>query len=281
MSWARRNRIRLIFASILVFSFLIFNSHMKELPRRNALDRALLWITAPVQYAVVWSIDGLTGTWKSYVYLVGLHDENRQLEREVLELRRRNALLTESALENQRLKKLLHMRADYGGLKVVAARVIGVGTSPLARTIRIYAGADQGLQEGDAVVSGSGLVGRVEAVSGGYAEVRLVVDGRSAVDVVIQRSRARGIVRGRGEDELCSVDYLVRTADVKVGDKVVTSGVGSMFPAGLLVGVIESVTSPDVGVFRKAEIHTVVAFQTMEEVMVMISTDRDQPGGLK
>ena len=81
-----------------------------------------------------------------------------------------------------------------------------------------------------------------------------MVDSRSAVAVIIQRSRARGIVRGRGEDEVCSVDHLVRTADVQVGDVAVTSGVGGAFPPGLQVGTIVIASSPKVGVFRDAEL---------------------------
>ena len=98
-----------------------------------------------------------------------------------------------------------------------------------------------------------------------------MVDSRSAVAAIIQRSRARGIVRGRGEDEVCSVDHLVRTADVQVGDVVVTSGVGGAFPPGLQVGTIVIARSPKVGVFREAELEPVVEFESLEEVMVVTS----------
>jgi hypothetical protein len=93
--------------------------------------------------------------------------------------------------------------------------------------------------------------------------------------VISQRSRARGIVRGRGEDEVCSVDHLVRTADVQVGDVMVTSGVGGALPPGLRVGTVVIATAPNVGVFREAELEPVVEFESLEEVLIV--TTRPEP----
>jgi len=195
------------------------------------------------------------------------------LKKQLDQAKRGNARLAELETENQRLRALVNMQQVLGQEKIIAARVIGVNTSPVARTIRVNVGSSAGVKIGDAVVSGVGLVGRVSTVVTGYAIVRLIVDGSSAVDAVIRRSRARGIVRGQGEDEACSLDYLVRTADVEVGDEVVTSGIGGVFSAGLKVGRIASVTSPSVGPFREAVLQPEVDFQTLEEVLVVTSND--------
>ncbi len=235
----------------------------------NWLDKSLLWVSAPVQKAIVWVIDGAAGLWTDYVYLVGLCEENQQLQARVEELEREFARFGEVQAENVRLKDLVHMRERLGETGVVAARVVSVGISPVSRTIRIDVGSDDGVFVGDAVVAGAGLVGRVSGTVGRYSEVLLMVDSRSAVAAIIQRSRARGIVRGRGEDEVCSVDHLVRTADVRAGDVVVTSGVGGAFPPGLQVGSIVIATSPNVGVFREAELEPAVEFESLEEVMIV------------
>lgn len=274
MSWIRRNRAHVLVVGLLLLSLLLFIANMKKPANRNWLDRALLWVTAPVQNAVVWVIDEAVDLWQGYVFLVGLREENQQLEDRIEELELEVARLREIKAENARLRELVDMRERLPGVPTLAARVIGVGTSAVARTIRIAAGADDGVQRGTAVVSGAGLVGRVISVTGDYAEVQLVVDGRSAVDVVIQRSRARGIVRGRGEDELCSVDHLVRTADVEVGDTAVTSGVGGIHPPGLPVGTIKRVTSPEAGVFREADLEPAVDFEALEEVLVVLPREQ-------
>lgn len=278
MSWFRRNRAYLLVVGLLLFALLLFIANMKRPANRNWLDRALLWVSAPVQEALTWAIDGAVDTWESYVFLVGLREQNRQLKSRIEELELEVARLREAEAENARLRELVDMRERLPAVQTLAARVVGVGTSPVARTIRIAAGTDDGVQMGAAVISGAGLVGRVINVVGDYAEVQLVVDGRSAVDVVIQRSRARGIVRGRGEDELCSVDHLVRTADVEVGDTAVTSGVGGIHPPGLPVGTINRVTSPEAGVFREADLEPAVDFQSLEEVLVVLPRSQI-PGG--
>jgi len=271
MKWLRRNRFRLLVAGILFFSLLLFVAHMKEQRHHNFLDRALIWVTAPIESAAVWCIEGVAGLWHDYIYLVGLREENDELKNKLAGEIGKDAQLAELQAENERLRKLLNMRESLGSAQVATAKVIGVGTSPVQRTIRIAAGSSSGVRVGNVVVANGGLVGRVWVVTGGYAGVRLIVDGSSAVDVVDQRSRARGIVRGQGEDEECSIDYLVRTADVASGDRIVTSGIGGVFSAGLLVGTVSGVTSPNVGVFRKASLKPAVEFMKLEEVIVIFS----------
>ena len=79
MSWARRNRVRLLIAGLLLLSFFLFTAHMKDTRSLNWLDKSLLWVSAPVQKAMVWVIDGAASLWKDYVYLVGLREENQQI----------------------------------------------------------------------------------------------------------------------------------------------------------------------------------------------------------
>ncbi len=278
MSWFHRNRMRVLVAGLFLSSFLLFQARVTGPHEQTWFDRALVFISAPVQKAVVWLLDGTVGLWTDYVWLVGVERDNERLRYRIEELERRLARQAEYEAENLRLRELVSMAGRLPGQRLVAARVVGLGTSPAAQVIRIDAGSDDGLEVGDAVMSGAGLVGRVSGVVGDYAQVQLVIDGRSAVDVVVQRTRSRGIVRGQGVDELCMLDHLVRTADVKKGDQVVTSGIGGLYPAGLTVGTVISVTSPQVGVFRKAEIEPAVDFEVLEEVLVVLKQDPEEVG---
>jgi rod shape-determining protein MreC len=278
MSRFQKHRARLFIIGLFLFAFLIFQAGIKQEHNQTWFDRIVLSLTAPIQHALIWTVDGSVHLWKKYVWLVGLYEDNLVLKSRLESSERDNARLKEVGLENERLRNLVSMRATLSERKVVAARVIGLGTTPLSRDIRIDVGRDDGVQTGDAVVAGAGLVGRVSAVTASYAEIQLLVDSHSAVDVVVQRSRSRGIVRGRGESGLCSVDHLVRTADVTAGDTVVTSGLGGAYPAGLQVGTISSVTSPEVGVFREALLQPFVAFEYLEEVLVVLgSADSTAP----
>ncbi len=269
MSWWQRNRLRVFWAGLLILALALFQAGLKDAGKRNWLDRALLWVTAPVQHAVVWVADGASNIWHDYIALVGVREENRALRRQLEQAQKQLIRARELEAENQRLQTLLDLKRSHSWGQTIAARVVAVGTSPVARTIRIDAGSDQGVTVGDAVVGGRGLVGRVTSVVGGWAEVRLVVDGHSAVAAVNQRSRARGIIRGQGESDLCSIDYLVRTADVKIGDRFVTSVIGGVFPPGILIGEVTEVGSPQVGVFRRASLKPSERFERLEEVLVM------------
>jgi rod shape-determining protein MreC len=271
MAWFQKNRLRFLVAVLLGLGLLLFFSNLKSPREQNWLDRTLVWLSAPLQGALIWMIDGTAHLWNGYVALVGTEQDNQRLRDRLDDLQRVEDRARSLELENQRLTELLAMRSRLGGAPTVGARVISLGTSPTARTLRIDVGGDDGVRVGQPVVNAQGLVGRVSGVVGGWAEVVLVVDSRSAVDVLVERSRDRGIVRGQGEDEICSVDYLRRTASVEPGDRMVTSGIGGTYPSGLLVGTITRVSSPSVGIFRAAEITPAVSFRRLEEVLVVLA----------
>jgi rod shape-determining protein MreC len=123
-----------------------------------------------------------------------------------------------------------------------------------------------------AVVNASGVVGRLVAVSQHYAKVLLIIDQNSAVDGMIQRSREKGIVKGLTE-KICKLDYVVKTGDVVVGDTVITSGMGRVFPKGLPVGEVREVTSSPGELFKDIKIRPMVDFSKLEELLVILMED--------
>jgi len=277
MTWFQRNRGRMLVAGLFLLAFGLFQARLKATSERSWFDRTLVAVSAPVQDAVVWLVDGSVETWREYVWLVGVEQDNARLRTRVAELERQLSGQAELRAENERLRGLVGMAQRLHGRKLVAAKVIGLGTSPATQVVRIDVGADDGVAAGDVVLAGTGLVGRVSGATGSYAEVQLLIDPRSAVDVVDRRSRARGMVRGQGAGVPCLVDHLVRTADVIEGDELVTSGIGGLFPSGLPVGRVVSVTSPKVGVFRSAELSPRVDFSVLEELLVVKLSKADEP----
>lgn len=269
MTWFQRNRIRMLAAGLFLLAFLLFQARIKATRERSWFDRALVSISAPVQNAVVWLVDGSIDLWTGYVWLVGVEEDNERLSQRVADLERQLSGQSELRAENDRLRVLVGMARNLPGSSLTAAKVVALGTSPATQIVRIDVGHDDGVAPGDVVLSGAGLVGRVSDSIGAYAEVQLLIDPRSAVDVVVRRSRARGIVRGQGAGVDCLIDHLVRTADVVEADELVTSGIGGQFPAGLPVGRVTEVTSPKVGVFRSAALRPRVDFSVLEEVLVL------------
>jgi rod shape-determining protein MreC len=166
--------------------------------------------------------------------------------------------------------------------EVYAAEVIARDTSPFFRVTRLAITSEDRtrLRSGQPVITADGLVGQVSRVFGSYADVLLSVDSRSAVDVMVERSGARGIVRGTGERDRYSakVEYLQRTDDVRVGDAVVTSGLGCRFPAGLLVGRVAAVTRREFGLYQEVELSPAVNFSRLNEVLVLATYSFERPG---
>ena len=130
------------------------------------------------------------------------------------------------------------------------------------------------------VITSEGLVGQIRRSwgQGRYSDVLLTVDRTSAVDVVIQRTGARGILRGTGEDDryLGQIQYLRREDDIRVGDLVHTSGLGQRFPASILVGRVTRIVRREFGLSQEAEITPAVNFSSLDEMLILTEGSRSQ-----
>jgi rod shape-determining protein MreC len=128
------------------------------------------------------------------------------------------------------------------------------------------------------VITLDGVVGTTGKVAGEQVEVQLVTDAGSGVDVVVQRSGARGFVRGTGDEAryLCKVEYVKRTDEVEVGDLLVTSGVGRRFPSGIPVARVTEVVRKDFGLFQTVSAEPTVDLSRLEEVLIVISAPADK-----
>ena len=124
------------------------------------------------------------------------------------------------------------------------------------------------MQKGMAVISPEGVVGQILKTAPHYATVLLITDYNSAIDAIVQRTRAKAIVEGK-EENRCQLKYLLRTEDVAVGDIVITSGLGGIFPKGLTVGEIRKVEKKGHGVFQYAELVPSVDLTKLEEVLIL------------
>ncbi|MFQ5415965.1 MAG: rod shape-determining protein MreC, partial [Myxococcota bacterium] len=154
-------------------------------------------------------------------------------------------------------------------IPMLPAELVGVDASPWFRAVLVDRGRDRGVRSGMPVISEQGLVGLVTATARRSAKAILVLDRQTAVDGVIQRSRSRGIVRGRGSDEL-EFEFVARDSDVRVNDVVITSGLGGVYPKGLDVGTITAISDPDAQLLQSATIRPAVDFGRLEQVFVML-----------
>ncbi|HEY4239941.1 MAG TPA: rod shape-determining protein MreC [Kofleriaceae bacterium] len=244
----------------------------------SPLDAALLRITSPLEAGVSWVVEGIGSAWSRYVALVDVEAENRELRAENEKLRKDLATMTRQAYDVAALEDLAVVKKQTPA-DTLGARVIGAPLSPQFRVEKIS--IDRGAREvvpGMPVITGSGPVGRISKVYGDYADVRLISDKDSKVDVVIPRTGGRGLLVGLGRDDAytCRIEWLERTtptapdAKLQVGDDVVTSGLGESFPPGLVVGKVAKITGDD-GMFQTVEVTPSVDVSRVRAVMVLLA----------
>ena len=242
----------------------------------SALDGALLRITAPLEAGVSWIVEGIGGMWSRYVALVDVDSENRELRAENDRLRKELAQASRRAFDASALEDLAMVKRKTPA-DTLGARVIGAPLSPQFRVVRIR--IDRGEHDvapGMPVITGGGPVGRIDRVYGDYADVTLVSDPSSSIEVVIPRTGGRGMLAGLGRPDsyACTIGWLEKQSDpnakVEVGDDVVTSGLGASFPPGLVVGKVSKVAHDD-GMFQRVEVEPAVDVSRVRAVEVLLA----------
>ncbi len=283
MAFLSRKRHLLPFLIPLLLA-LVFFSLTAETARRAPWYVEVFWnLLTPPQRIVTGMSDTAHGAWRHYVALMGAQRESERLGRTVAELQGEVVRLNEVRQENDRLRALLAFQETIPQ-RTIVARVIANDPRAEFKSIMISRGARDGIEPLMPVVGPRGLVGRVGEVAARTSRVLLIVDPNSAVDAMVQRSRARGLIVGallRTEFKhgfyLARLEYLRRVSDIRDGDVVVTSGLDRVFPPGIPVGTVSEVSTSRYGVFTEA---TVVPFENMAELqeVLVIASDMPLPG---
>ncbi len=241
-------------------------------PTWNPAEQFVIEITAPFQKLIKQTTKSTEELWLNYFRLVDVHHENTQLKNEIHALKMANSRYRELLATQERLEELLQFKQTINR-PVLAAQVIGRDPTGWFKSVIIDKGKWAGLRLDMPVVNAFGVVGRVVSVSSNYAKVLLIIDQNSAVDCLVQRSRDRGMLKGL-MSEICKLDYVAKSNDITVGDIVVTSGLGGVFPKGLPVGRILDVKEISGELFKDIKIRTAVDFSKLEEVLVILEENR-------
>ena len=271
----RRYSVLFTTGSLLFLSLALLVTNTRTSRRIDPLGVVFLEIITPISHLLSSVSSTMSGTWHTYVDLVGVRQEREWLRRRVRELESQAERAFTMESQNARLQALLDLREGMPG-QSVAARITGVDASGLFRTATVNKGERDGVQKGMAVVSPAGVVGRVVSTSPNAARVLLLEDPSSGVDVLVQRSRARGIVEGSLNGG-CQLKYVKHREDLRVGDLVATSGLDGIFPRGVAVGTISRLSREEGGLFQTAEVEPAVDFNKLEEVMVVEAPENEVP----
>ena len=232
-------------------------------------------VVVPIQYAVHRLVQGVADIVRVPYDLQNLRAENERLQARVDELVYQLALLREIQIENANLRELLNLKEQSPevlgpGADLLSAEVIGRDPSNLLRYLMIDRGSQDHLKPGMPVIAPRGLVGQIDEVRPNSAKVKLLTDPSSSVTAMVQRSRATGSVQGQTGPNLV-MNLLPQSEEgiAKVGDLVLTSGLGGHFPRRLLIGQITEVKQRDVNMFQEVRLRPAVDFDRLETVIVV------------
>jgi rod shape-determining protein MreC len=205
-----------------------------------------------------------------------LATENRELREQLLLAQARLNRLDALVAQNERLKNLLDAQKNLG-LSVQFARLINVDLDPSRHRIVLDIGANQGCTVGQPVIDAHGVMGQIVEVLPNTSIAMLISDATHAIPVVVERTGLRTIAYGSGEIDRLQLPNIPISADVRVGDKLLTSGLGGRFPAGFPVGEIRKVSPDRSGMFTAAEAQPAAALDRSAEVLLL--HDQPQPYG--
>ena len=263
-----RQRVGWLFMTVTVTHLILISAQVQTRRGVPMLEEAIFGSMAEVQRVATGGIGEARGLWQNYVNLRQISRDNENLKQRLSQLE--VALQRERALAGQTrvLQQTLDLKAETP-FATTPAMVIASGASPEFRTMTLDKGSSQGLATDMAVIAPSGIVGRVILPTPRAAKVQLIIDRNAAAAGLVERTRAQGVVVGTGSDRM-RFDFLPGAADIKVGDRVVTSGMDGIYPKGFVIGQIESIER-SAGEFSNVLIRPSVNLSALETVLVVTS----------
>jgi rod shape-determining protein MreC len=263
-----RQRSGYLFLAVLLGHVILISAQVNSRGGVPVLESVTFGLFAEVQRGSSAGVSSFRNLWNRYVRLRHVEAENASLRRELddvkIQFQERRALADRA----RGLQALLELR-DRSNLQTTAAEIIASSPSPDFRTMTIDKGTLYGLQPDMAVIAPGGVVGRVVIPTARSAKVQLLSDRNAAVGALIERSRAQGVAMG-GDDQHLKLEYVSETADVVVGDLVVTSGIDGIFPKGFTIGSVDIVEKSGTS-YKRITIKPAVDFSSLEEVLVVLT----------
>jgi len=267
LAFLRRNQIFFSSCFCLLLSLYILTATARGQIKNEPVGALLTWILRPLQIAGQGTANWIKGFRDNYDTLAGFRRDNERLRKRVQALEVEWQRLLEADATNRRLQKLLDFRSELPSGAITASIIANSATSWF-QSCTLNKGSADGVRKGMAVVTPLGVIGKVVTVTGRTAKVLLLTDPNSGIDVLVQRTRSRGIVSGSLESGTV-LKYMKRSEDVQEGDRLVTSGLDNVFPKGMLVGTVIKVRKQNRGLFQAVEVWPAVQAGRVEEVLVV------------
>lgn len=269
----RRQRAILNFV-VLFISLVGVAKRSYVLDQTSTFENFLIDSFAPLQSSVTSVRSEVGNFFDHYITNINASKGNIELRRKIDDLENKIFDFKELSRENKRLKKLL----DFGDgitYRKVLAQVVAWDANSDFNVIRINKGLKDGVQLQAAVVTSEGLVGYIYRLTDHFSDILTVLDSNNRVDGLVQRVRSHGIIEGYN-NEKSIMKYISRSEPIILGDTVITSGLGNIYPKGVRVGTVSRIERESYGITQNVEITPAVDFGRLEEVVILLSSEDDQ-----
>lgn len=228
---------------------------------------------APIQKMVTFIQSKTNTVFENYVANINASKQNKMMEKKLAELEGKVFNFQELELENSRLKNLMEFSSDTPYKKVLA-QVVAWDSSSDFQTLRINKGKKDGISLQSTVVTAKGLVGYVYRITSQFSDVLTILDPNNRADALIQRTRSHGVLEGYSRGRTL-MKYVTRSEPVILGDTVLTSGLGNVYPKGIKIGRVARIERESYGITQHIEIIPAVDFSRLEEVMVLVRSNEE------
>ena len=236
--------------------------------RASEASDAVAWFTTPVQTVVSRVNRTAFGLWSTYQDWKNVRAENRRLREEAQRLRVESLRVSEVDEENRRLRRLLQLK-EILPLETLSGEIIGREWGGWVRSLTVNRGRSSHVARLTAVIGPDGLIGRIVDVRGGSSVVQVLTDPASTVGAHVVRTRTQGIIEGEARGTI-RFKYMARDgAGMQVGDMLVTSGLGGLFPRGIPIGRVRAIDDRGSALFSYAQITPAVDFARIDEVLLL------------
>ncbi len=262
---------KVILVASLLSPFVFFSSGLLPWSDNNTPGRITQEVIYPVEYTWQSTTRFFSDTWHHYFALSGASKENEELKAKLNSLGTKILDFEEQQKEIARLRNLLGFTERYDK-QLTVAEVIGTPREEPFHTMRISKGDMDEVKIGMPVVTAEGVVGRVIRTGFKFSDVQLLVDSNFHLDVLLQRTRVRGVLRGKGHHCLLKLN---RRAEIRIGDTVITSGIVGGFPKGLPVGRVVRISYESDHISQTITVEPWVDHQRVEEVIVLQNSDKE------
>ncbi len=262
-------RYKIIIVSLLLalLSLHLALTNKKELERGRLIRAVTSAVVSPIQRSILSTYAAGHELASDYVSLVSVGRENKALRQEILSLNAELNRLKEEEGLSKRLKSALDYR-EAAPFSTTSASIMAFNFNEGTRVLTINKGMLDNIRKDSAVLSPSGVVGRVISTGKHTSWVLLNTDQRSNIDVLVQRSRVKAVAEGNGENAV-TLKYVRVVDDVALGDKIVTSGISGVFPKGIVVGEVTRIEKGKDNFFKQVEVKPSVELNTLEDVLIV------------